>query len=132
MKIKVEKTIEVEVDLSFVRIQVPVRYQDEDIPYDFPNRKNDWLDLTINADTGEILDFPKNFSYNVNMKVVDEGTYILLDQNKNEIAKIEQDYVPKVIPGEWGDYINLIIENGYVKNWKKINEHHVRDFFIKD
>ena len=132
MKIKVEKTIKVEVDLSFVRIQVPVRYQDEDIPYDFPNRKNDWLDLTINADTGEILDFPKNFSYNVNMKVVDEGTYILLDQNKNEIAKIEQDYVPKVIPGEWGDYINLIIENGYVKNWKKINEHHVRDFFIKD
>ena len=132
MKIKVEKTIEVEVDLSFVRIQVPVRFRDEDIPYDFPNRKNDWLDLTINADTGEILDFPKNFSYNVNMKVVDEGTYTLLDQNKNEIAKIEQDYVPKVIPGEWGDYINLIIENGYVKNWKKINEHHVRDFFIKD
>jgi hypothetical protein len=59
-------------------------------------------------------------------KMRDEGTYILLDESKNEI-KEHEGYVPSFFPygvnneGEhYGDYVDLVIdlETGIVANWK--------------
>ena len=52
------------------------------------------------------------------MKVVDEGIYALLDEDGAYVAQISYDYVPnRVIPGEYGDYINMKIdETGKVTN----------------
>lgn len=125
--------------LEFVLIDVPVRYDDEDIPYDFPLRykvadiqhehgtkyRNDhdrWV-ATINIDSGKILDWPIGKSGSVEMKVCDEGVYTLLDSDKRKVLEISYDYVPnKLIPERdgYGDYIKLCIdENGIITNWYK-------------
>jgi phosphoribosylformylglycinamidine (FGAM) synthase PurS component len=66
------------------------------------------------------------------MKVRDRGSYTLLDPQMQTIAKIEQDYVPHgVIPGSYGDYIELDIDaNGKIRNWPKSFDLH--EFFRED
>lgn len=110
----------VAVEVKFVRIVVEVRYDDEDIPYDFPFRTGDTWDVTVELETGKILDWPGPAA-EVCMKVCDCGSYYLLDEQKSTIAKIENDYVPHgVVPGEYGDYIDLkIASDGTIENWNK-------------
>jgi len=52
-------------------------------------------------------------------KVSDRGFYTLKDQNDNAIYE-HDGYVPKWIPGDYGDYISLKIdlETGQILNWK--------------
>jgi hypothetical protein len=122
--------------VKYVSIEVPVS-DDEDIPNDFPGRKGNMLKFVIEHPTGKIVDFDTGYKFSNDwllmtsnsgispfllfMKVTDEGTYILLDKDKNPIASIEEDYVPDKtsIPGEYGDYLDLSIdlENGIIENW---------------
>ena len=106
-------------DVEFISIAVPVRYEEDDIPNDFPFRKNDIWSILVKTN-GEIVDFPKDIHININMKVVDTGIYILLDKDKNELARIDC-YVPDnhSIPGEYGDYLDFKISNGFITNWYK-------------
>jgi hypothetical protein len=131
-------------DVKYIKIEVPVRYDEEDIPNDFPFRKNNMLNFIVEHPTGKILDFPTNYVFpnewiekeqeqerynyiqetgifHLGMKVTDEGSYYLLDENKEIISKIEQDYVPDSysIPGKYGDYLDFKINftNGIIKNW---------------
>lgn len=119
MKIKIEVTEEREIDVSFVGISVHVRYDEEQIPNDFPLRKNDMWNATIEANTGRILNWPEHPACQLHLKVVDEGKYHLLDSVGEKIATLEDAYVPHgVIPGEYGDYIILdISEKGIITNW---------------
>ncbi len=120
MKQIVKETREREIEVAFVKVSVPVRYDEEDIPNDFPLRKGDVWEAIINADTGEIQGWPQHPACLLHMKVVDEGSYYLLDENKNQIAALVQEYVPHgIIPGEYGDYIVFeISETGRITNWK--------------
>lgn len=121
MKITVEKPVEIEV--SHLRMVLPVRYEEEDIPNDFPFRKNDVWDATVEIDTGKIVGWPTEYGEaNMHMKVVDGGTYILLAPDGSEIERREGEYVPRIVPGEYGDYVILRIEpDGTIKNWKSAN-----------
>jgi hypothetical protein len=114
---KVEKTVEI----KKVKVEVAVRYEDEDIPYDFPLREGDMWNATIDVDNGKILDWPQGKSGDLHMKICDEGTYHLLDENDNIVLSIIEDYVPNsLLPGEYGDYLFLKInEEGVVTNWMK-------------
>ena len=127
-KIKVEK----EVDVKRVRMDVAVRYDDEDMPYDFPFRTNDMWLVTIDIDSGQIVDWPKGIAHDLYMKVTDNGSYYLMDDEGNTVASIEDNYVPNsLIPGEYGDYIDLKIdENGIIKNWPK--KPSFEDFFPEE
>jgi hypothetical protein len=111
---------------KFLRIDIPLRYDDEDMPFDFPLRTksensqdyDSWV-AVIDLQTGEIQDFPKDVSLDFFTKVCDEGLYFLLDGNKQLIAKAGGDYVPnRAIPpiDGYGDYIHLKIEYGVVVN----------------
>lgn len=113
--------IEKEFDIRFVKVDVAVRYGEEDIPNDFPLRFLDSWTAVIDIDSGVILDWPIGRSGRLNMKVCDEGSYYLMDENKEVILAIESNYVPNgLIPGRHGDYIDLDInENGKITNWKK-------------
>ncbi len=124
--------VQKEIDIKYLYISVPVRYDDEDIPYDFPLRNGDNWSATVEVDTGKITEWPKGKTGSMFMKVVDGGTYILRDESKNEVARIDEDYVPNsLIPGEYGDYIHLEIdENGVITNWLKNPS--VDDFFTED
>lgn len=80
--------------------------------------------LNIDIDTGQILNWPKGIMGDFNdIKVVDEGTYILLDDNCNIMQdETYRDYVPKCfsINSEgYGDYLEFNVDkNGYIENWK--------------
>ena len=121
VKVKVEKEIEV----THIRITLPVRYGTEDILNDFPLRNGEVWQAMVEMDTGRILDWPDDPRFqqcHLEMKVVDEGTYILYDYSSDdfeEVAKL-QDYVPHgVVPGEWSDYVYLDIDKGVITNWPK-------------
>ncbi|MDH2997228.1 hypothetical protein A1D22_06025 [Pasteurellaceae bacterium LFhippo2] len=107
-----------QVNVQYLKISVPVRYDDEDMPYNFPLRQDDIWEATINLDTNKIENWPQGQSGSFCMKVCDEGSYSLLDENKETIAEIVEYYVPNnVVPGEYGDYISMQIdETGEVLN----------------
>lgn len=120
------------IEISAIRIHVPVRYEEEDIPNDFPMRNGDIWQAEVEIDTGKIKDWPQGKAGSLYMKVVDEGDYTLLGPHGNVVAMLEGDYVPHgVVPGEWGDYINLEInEDGIVTNWPAKPD--VSKFFDQD
>ena len=126
--IKVEK----EVEITHVKLSVAVRYDEEDIPNDFPFRDGDMWNATIDIDSGLIIGYPKGKPYNMHMKICDQGSYWLLDGRGNAVLSIEDDYVPNnLIPGSYGDYIELNIdEEGYISNWPK--EPSISDFTDED
>lgn len=56
------------------------------------------------------------------IKVCDNFTAALHDQDGTVICEQDQDYVPSFMPGEhFGDYLilNIDIETGQITNWKK-------------
>jgi hypothetical protein len=131
---KIEGYVKKEFDIRTVKVILPVRYDEEDIPNDFPLRKGDIWEGTINVDNGHILEWPKGQTGDMHMKVCDEGVYSLFDENNELVAEIEQDYVPnRLIPPHdgYGDYIHFIIdENGFITNWYK--EPEVDQFFPEE
>lgn len=118
-------TINKEVEVKYLRVHIPVRYDEEDIPKDFPLRVEndkdgyDWWDATIDVDTAKILNWPQGVTGEMFMKVCDEGSYFLLDEAGETIKEIIEDYVPNnLLPGEYGDYVSLVInEEGIITNW---------------
>jgi hypothetical protein len=106
------------INVTHVRIDVPVNYGTEDIPADFPHRDGDSWKVEVEIDTGQINNWPICEPCKIEMKVVDEGIYTLLGSD-GAICEIIDDYVPHcLIPGEYGDYIVLEIdENGVITNW---------------
>ena len=115
MKITVLMPQEIEVDA--IHVSVAVRYDEEDIPNDFPLRKGNMWSGTIDIETGKIKEWPKGISGKLSMKVCDAGTYELLSGSK-VVAIRENEYVPCCIPGEYGDYINFDIDsNGVIADW---------------
>lgn len=121
--------IPTEIEIKYIDVSLAVRYDDEDIPYDFPLREGNMWNATIEIDSGKIKDYPHNHPYKIFMKVVDQGIYILCDENRKEVARIENNYVPHgVVPGEYGDYVDLNInEHGIITNWPKNPD--VSEFF---
>lgn len=117
---KVTVTKPVEIDIATLRISVPVRYEDEDIPFDFPFRHNDNWTAYVDVDAGRIAEWPKGKTGDMHMKVCDAGEYTLFDRDGVTVAQ-RAGYVPHgLIPGEYGDYIILkIAEDGTITNWPK-------------
>lgn len=102
-----------------IKCAMAVRYEEEDIPNDFPLRQGDaWVGI-VDIATGVIRDWPAGKSGRMHMKICDEGTYSLLGENDNVLASYEG-YVPDCIPGSYGDYVEFNIdENGKIENWGK-------------
>lgn len=123
MKKIVRMVVDRELDIAFVNIAVPVRYDEEDMPSDYPFRKNEFWRVLVDADTGQIQGWPKDYTkpLDLEMKVTDCGSYSLWDREENLLASIDQDYVPHgVVPGSYGDYIKLNIDgSGRILNWPK-------------
>lgn len=113
--------LDAEVEIKWVDIEVEVRYGDEDIPYDFPGRTGDTWKAKVDIDTGHIEGYPRGQPFDLHMKVVDAGSYAIRGKDDNLIAEIDGDYVPHgVVPGEYGDYLVLKIDNdGVITNWPK-------------
>lgn len=116
------------VKAKYLELDVAVRYDDEDMAYDAPLRDGKSWKAKIDLDSGVILNWPegKILSFQ-DMKICDEGIYVLYDKNMKEVARIEG-YVPnKLLPGEYGDYLSLDInEEGKIINW--LEDANLEDF----
>lgn len=125
---KAEVYVKQEVEITTVVIAVPIRYGEEDMSNDFPLRVGDIWKAAVDIDTGKIYGWPDGRAEKVFMKVTDGGNYDLLNDGVR-IASIDRDYVPHgVVPGEYGDYIDLDInESGVITNWPKYPD--VSEFF---
>ena len=119
MKITITKPVEI--DVKYIRVEAPVKYDEEDIPNNFPFRDGDQWNVLIDLETGKICNWPDKYEYGLHMKVTDGGIYELLDSDFMPVAPELEDYVPHgVIPGSYGDYIELTIEgDGTISNWPK-------------
>ena len=135
--------------VKYIRLVLPVRYDEEDMPNCMPFRNGNVFDITYDIKNGDIVDFIKDtidingiIDWNIlinrvsanslednlifelsDMKVTDEGKYYLLDENLNVLYSLEEEYVPDSysIDGEYGDYVNLHIDlnNGKILNLKE-------------
>lgn len=117
MKVKVK--FEKEVDIKYIKVDIYIRDDEDVIPYTFPLRRGDMWSATIDIDNGKILNWPDGEKAHLNVKVCDNGSYYLLDENSDIILSLENEYVPnKILPGSYGDYINIHInEFGTITNW---------------
>ncbi len=127
-------TIQKKVDIRFIVCDLGVRYWEDgtvngiDDSNDNPTIPGVYTDsngkkrlrLRINADTGEIADWPKGTTASVHYKVCDDGVYTLVGENEEIIKKVEN-YVPDILcPKEYGygDYVILDIDaNGHIEDW---------------
>lgn len=118
MKLTIKRPIEIEA--VAIAMELAVRYDEEDMPNDYPHRKGDMWNIIVDVETGAIRDWPTGIEpRDLYMKVCDQGVYSLLDEDGSVIAKLEDGYVPSCIPGEHGDYIDFKIDaNGVITNWK--------------
>lgn len=126
-----------DVEIKFVVIDIEPRYigdsEDDDMPSDFPllnDAKTEWR-AKVDIDTGVIEGWPQGEARKMFVKVCDAGIYTLLDAAGNELARLDG-YVPHgVVPGEYGDYVSLAIdETGRITNWPKNPD--VSEFFADD
>jgi hypothetical protein len=110
-----------DIEVSHVLLELPVRYDEEDIPNDFPLRVGDMWYAKVNIDTGKIEDWPQGKEGDIEcMKVTDSGIYTLLAPNGTVVAT-RQNYVPHgLVPGDYGDFVSLKINaQGIITNWPK-------------
>lgn len=99
---------------------------DEDFVPPMLNTDDMRLEMTIDIKEGRLVEWNKYNEYlRMQAKVMDSGTYTLLDAEKKPIWQI-CGYVPnRLIPSfeierDYGDYIELEINsNGTISNWKK-------------
>lgn len=131
MKVTVLKRVEIEV--SHIRISVPL-HEDviEEIGERFPLLNGGTWNATVEIGTGKIVDWPDGARVECHLrdKVRDQGTYTLLGPGGEEVAKIDEEYVPDdAIPGEYGDYIDFEIKDGTITNWYKPNRISLNEFF---
>lgn len=126
---KLKMTIEKEFDVRFLAVTAGIRYaEDVDVNgeqcnelSEIPLHDGKHWQVMINVDTGVIEDWPKGKTVEMNAKVCDDGTYSMLDANRQEIETLDGYVLDCLSIGEngYGDYIIIDIdENGKIKNWK--------------
>jgi len=131
---KANVVVKKEVDIKKVVVDFCPRYTDEEeSSFYHGNEKLPFFDgerfkIEFDPDTGVVIGWPEGRPVDIFEKICDEGTYTLLDENDEEIASIHQDYVPCIVPNEYGDYIALKIDDtGKLSNFVKDAD--ISDFF---
>jgi len=88
-------------------------------------RDRDYWKPFINIETGQILNWEKGKTADIHYKICDDGTYTLLDADKNVIIE-KEGYVPDIMcPGGegYGDYIIMDVNaDGFIDAWKQTTQ----------
>lgn len=74
----------------------------------------------IDVKEGIIVNWRKGTKAHACYKICDDGTYSLLDAQKNVLYEVDS-YVPSILSIDdegYGDYINMVVdENGHIHHW---------------
>ena len=86
--------------------------------------------ITIDLENVKVLEWPQGVEARVFYKVCDDGTYYLLDGDKNVLKEVNC-YVPDMlsyIDNGYGDYIDMYVDGeGYLKGFpKEKTEHYIQ------
>lgn len=101
--------------------KMPFAVKDESKTY----AKYRWQ-ITIDLENAKVLDWPQGVEARVFYKVCDDGTYYLLDADKNVLKEVNC-YVPDIlsyidVDDSFGDYIDMKIDgNGNLVGYLKEN-----------
>lgn len=132
MKIKVMK--EVEIDAQKIKIEFCPRYMGEEdcvFTKDTPMLFGEKFSITYDIESGVVDGWPKDNPIDIYEKVVDGGSYYLLDSEGNDIASIIENYVPDCVNNELGDYLIISINSdGVYENIRPAQK--VSCFFDRD
>lgn len=117
-------------DAKYLQVEAEVRYWEDAEVNGEPDTFGDLMPLrdgalwkpTIRLQDGVILSWPEGTTALVHYKVCDQGMYYLLDQDKTQIARWRDDYVPNsfLCHGDngFGDYIIFNVdEAGHIEGW---------------
>lgn len=128
---KVELKIKKEFEVKYLQVEAGVRYWEdatvngvEDEQGDLiPCRVGDYWKPLIEIETGKIINWVNRTTADIHYKVCDDGTYVILDEDKMIIKEIDG-YVPRIMcpeePG-YGDYVIMKVdEDGLIANWNPI------------
>lgn len=90
------------------------------------------LVLIIDVETGQVTNWPKNSPFDFHdKKIVDEGEYILIDKNGEQIARYIGCVPTCVGEGGYGDYLEFEIDgDSNIPEWKFTQKH--LDNFMKE
>lgn len=126
---KIALKIKKEFDVKFLAVTAGIRYA-EDVKVngtgcgeleEIPLHDGEHWQCMVDVDAGIILDWPQGTTAKFYSKVCDDGTYSILDENRQEI-KTYKGYVPDclAIDGSgYGDYIIIAVdESGKIKGWR--------------
>lgn len=116
---------------KYIQVSTPVRYWESAevnaetcekgsiVPF---VRDGLWQPL-IDLDKGVVVDWPRGTFAKFHFKVVDAGSYFLLDENKKQIAAIHENYVPDGLchgDSGYGDYIIFSVNTeGEILDYRK-------------
>lgn len=101
------------INAARIRCHLPVvsHYLDDQPELrEFPGFSNNTIVFTLDLETAKVVDWPAGLECDLNLKVVDQGTYTLLASDGSVLATLEEEYVPSCIPQEWGDYVILSVK----------------------
>ena len=127
--------IEKEINIKTILIAIQPRYigdgEDDDMPTDTPLLKGQLWAAKVDIDTGVIHEWPQGKECEFSVKVCDMGNYSLFD-DMDELIASKDGYVPNgIVPGEYGDYVDLKIDGtGKITNWPTNPD--VSEFFSED
>lgn len=129
MKVKIKKSVEIEVKTLVVKAQV--RYwEDSEINGESDTEKGDNVPCKIgniwnpeiDIETGVILNWEKGKTADIHYKICDCCGFELKDEKGNVVHSEEDGYVPETLsPKErgYGDYIIMDVDSeGKINNWK--------------
>ena len=141
--------VRTEVEFYQLTLLFPNPYGTEVLPESFPCNDGEMVRMTVVLDAGRILEWPmkgwmsdpgdresewvdpgNNAKFDLHVKVRDEGEYGLVDSSGKSYL-ITGDYVPDLIPGSYGDYIEFSVDrHGNILDWNPTSDQLV-DFLEK-
>lgn len=92
---------------------------------DIGYRESNYLELLIDLNEGKVLNWQNGFCLKTHYKVCDDGEYVFLDKDMNEVVNITKEYGQYYVPdflaiegNGWGDYVYINIDgNGNIENF---------------
>lgn len=120
---------EKEVEAKFIKVSAKVRCWDDaevngetDVTGEgVPFKNGELWSPVIDIDEGIVVDWPQGTKASFHFKICDSGSYYLLDEQMNELASIDNNYVPDGLchgGTGYGDYIIFSVnEDGSILDY---------------